>query len=405
MFLLPSCFLFFSRLLCFSWSCFLFLLVFWWPSSASASVSVLAACNVFSDALPLLETGVGGFLLLLALHAFKYFSPSPSLKLSFWHWFSGTLPQVPWGRRIFSSLLFLWIFRWNTVWFNFIDGQGMLQSLWHKASQNMGYLAWVGKYVYICVNPMRMLAVFDRIYLILFNLILLNPSLFPLNVILFGRIWSCLISIWSYLFLLDFEWFCWSYLMLFDVVLSWLILLDIVWSCLFFASYLIDSPHLTCIFAIVCFAPQELRRPNRSRLVQKEKEFFRNPLTETRVVQSHPGRGLAGLGWFRSLGVQLFAWLRIHDDHCEPKTKCLVVLFLETFVVYFYPFVSFCILLSFLYIFVILCTWNPSDSKLRRFTRSQVQLEPVSSPSGSPSRSSKSRRSLAPWQDTIKGQK
>ena len=35
---------------------------------------------------------------------------------------------------------------------------------------------------------MRMLAVFDRIYLILFNLILLNPSLFPLNVILFGRI-------------------------------------------------------------------------------------------------------------------------------------------------------------------------------------------------------------------------
>ena len=35
---------------------------------------------------------------------------------------------------------------------------------------------------------MRMLAVFDRIYSILFNLILLNPSLFPLNVILFGRI-------------------------------------------------------------------------------------------------------------------------------------------------------------------------------------------------------------------------
>ena len=51
-----------------------------------------------------------------------------------------------------------------------------------------------------------------------------------------------------------------------------------------------------------------------------------------------------------------------------------------------------------MYIFVILCTWNPSDSKLRRFTRSQVQLEPVSSPSGSPSRGSKSRRSLAPWQ-------
>ena len=106
-----SCFLFFSRLLCFSWSCFLFLLVFWWPSSASASV--LAACNVFSDALPLLQAGVGGFLLLLALHAFKYFPPSPSLKLSFWHWFSGTLPLVPWGRRIFSSLLFLCIFCWN----------------------------------------------------------------------------------------------------------------------------------------------------------------------------------------------------------------------------------------------------------------------------------------------------
>lgn len=82
--------------------------------------------------------------------------------------------------------------------------------------------------------------------------------------------------------------------MLFDPDLC-LILFGLV---CFFASYLIDSPHLTCIFAIVCFAPQELRRPNRSRLVQKEKEFFRNPLTETRVVQSHPGRGLAGLVFF-----------------------------------------------------------------------------------------------------------
>ena len=72
-----------------------------------ASLSPLAAlCRrlllVFSSLtrFPLLSAGVRGFLLLLALHAFKYSRSSPSLKFSFWHCFSGELPLVPWSRQI-----------------------------------------------------------------------------------------------------------------------------------------------------------------------------------------------------------------------------------------------------------------------------------------------------------------
>ena len=62
-----------------------------------AILLALAAGFLLSSAFPLASCL---FLLLLALHAFKYFRSSPLLKLFVWHCFSGALPLVPWGRQI-----------------------------------------------------------------------------------------------------------------------------------------------------------------------------------------------------------------------------------------------------------------------------------------------------------------